>query len=116
VSGVPESWPRAAASWVPRLITGGQWRSAAACRSADPDLFFPISDSGPAREQTAQAQAICATCQVRRECLAFALRTGQTYGIWGGTTEYERAGGRRGAAGGQQPMTGERRVVRDRCS
>jgi WhiB family transcriptional regulator, redox-sensing transcriptional regulator len=77
---------------VPRLITGGQWRSAAACRSADPDLFFPISDSGPAREQTAQAKAICATCRVRRECLAFALRTGQVYGIWGGTTEHERAG------------------------
>src|SRR5258707_15895370 len=111
VSGVPEIWRRPSASWVPRLITGGQWSSAAACRSADPEMFFPISDSGPAREQTAQAKAICATCRVRRECLAFALRTGQMYGIWGGTTEYERAGGRRRAADSQQPMTGERRVV-----
>jgi WhiB family redox-sensing transcriptional regulator len=92
VSGVPEVWRRVGEPRVPRLITGGQWRSAAACRSADPDLFFPISDSGPAREQTAQAKAICATCRVRRECLAFALRTGQIYGIWGGTTEHERAG------------------------
>jgi WhiB family redox-sensing transcriptional regulator len=75
---------------VPPLITRGQWRSAGACRSADPDLFFPISDSGPAREQAAKAKAICATCPVRRECLAFALRTGQVYGIWGGTTEHER--------------------------
>ncbi len=91
VSGVPEVWRRVGEARVPRLITGGQWRSAAACRSADPDLFFPISDSGPAREQTAQAKAICATCRVRRECLAFALRTGQIYGIWGGTTEHERA-------------------------
>jgi WhiB family redox-sensing transcriptional regulator len=92
VSGVPEVWRRVGEPRVPRLITRGQWRSAAACRSADPDLFFPISDSGPAREQTAQAKAICATCRVRRECLAFALRTGQIYGIWGGTTERERAG------------------------
>lgn len=68
-----------------------RWRSAAACRSADPDMFFPISESGPAREQTAKAKAVCATCPVRRECLGFALRTGQMHGIWGGTTEYERA-------------------------
>ena len=92
MSGVPEVWRRVGEPTVPRLITGGQWRQAAACRSADPDLFFPISDSGPAREQTAQAKAICATCRVRRECLAFALRTGQVHGVWGGTTEHERAG------------------------
>jgi WhiB family redox-sensing transcriptional regulator len=90
VSGVPERRPRADEPSVPPLITRGQWRSAGACRSADPDLFFPISDSGPAREQAAKAKAICATCPVRRECLAFALRTGQVYGIWGGTTEHER--------------------------
>jgi WhiB family transcriptional regulator, redox-sensing transcriptional regulator len=93
VSGAPERWQRADEPWTP-LSTRGQWRSAAACRSADPDLFFPISDSGPAREQTARAEAICATCRVRRECLAFALRTGQIHGIWGGTTEHERAAAR----------------------
>ena len=68
-----------------------QWWSAAACRSADPDLFFPISNAGPAREQAAAAKAICATCRVQRECLAYALRTGQVHGVWGGTTERERA-------------------------
>jgi WhiB family redox-sensing transcriptional regulator len=99
VSGARERWPQAGEPWTPRLIAHGQWRSAAACRSAEPDLFFPISDSGPAREQMATAKAICATCQVRRECLAFALRTGQTYGIWGGTTEHERAAVRRRTAG-----------------
>jgi WhiB family redox-sensing transcriptional regulator len=88
-------------SWTPWLIIRGQWRSAAACRSADPDLFFPISDSGPAREEAAKARAICATCQVRRECLAFALRTEQVHGIWGGTTEHERAAARRTV--GEQP-------------
>jgi len=34
------------------------WRSPAACRSADPDLFFPISSSGPSAAQVAQAKAI----------------------------------------------------------
>ena len=92
MSRVPERRPRADEPWTPPLITRGQWRSAAACRSADPDLFFPISDSGPAVEQAVTAKAICATCRVRRECLAFALRTGQIHGIWGGTTEHERTG------------------------
>jgi WhiB family transcriptional regulator, redox-sensing transcriptional regulator len=67
-----------------------QWRSAAACRSADPDLFFPVSSSGRALEQVAEAKAICARCPVRPECLAFALRTGQLHGVWGGMGEQER--------------------------
>jgi WhiB family redox-sensing transcriptional regulator len=108
VSGVQERLPRADEPWTPRLVTRGQWRRAAACRSADPDLFFPISDSGPALEQAAKAKAICATCRVRRECLAFALRTGQVYGIWGGATEHERAAARRRTAS-KQPVTNERR-------
>jgi WhiB family transcriptional regulator, redox-sensing transcriptional regulator len=78
-----------------RLITTGYWRSAAACLSADPELFFPISYSGRALEQVAAAKAICAACPVRRECLAFALQTGQSHGIWGGLTEQERAPRRR---------------------
>ena len=76
------------------LTAEGGWRSAAACRSADPDLFFPISASGRALEQVAEAKAICARCPVRRQCLAFALRTRQAYGIWGGRTEEERAAAR----------------------
>ena len=91
-----ERRPGAGESRTARLVTRGPWRSAAACRSADPELFFPISDSGPALKQAAEAKAICATCRVRRECLAFALRTGQVHGIWGGMTERERAAVRRG--------------------
>jgi WhiB family redox-sensing transcriptional regulator len=66
------------------------WRLAAACRSADPELFFPISASGRALEQVTEAKAICAGCPVRPECLEFALRTQQVHGIWGGMTEEER--------------------------
>ncbi|HEY5989987.1 MAG TPA: WhiB family transcriptional regulator [Streptosporangiaceae bacterium] len=66
------------------------WRSLAACLSADPDLFFPISASGPAANQIAQAKAICAGCQVRQACLDFALATHQIHGVWGGTSPEER--------------------------
>jgi Transcription factor WhiB len=54
---------------------------------------------GPALEQAAKAKAICLTCRVRPECLAFALRTEQVHGIWGGTTEHERAAARRVTVG-----------------
>jgi WhiB family redox-sensing transcriptional regulator len=94
-SSATEHGQRAEESWTTGPVGHGQWRSAAACRSADPDLFFPISDSGPALEQATEAKAICSTCRVRRECLAFALRTGQAHGIWGGATEDERAAARR---------------------
>ena len=69
---------------------GTHWRSAAACQACDPDLFFPVSSSGPSVEQAAEAKQICARCPVRRDCLAFALRTRQTHGVWGGMTEQER--------------------------
>jgi WhiB family transcriptional regulator, redox-sensing transcriptional regulator len=73
------------------LAAEQNWRSAAACRSADPELFFPISAFGQALEQAAEAKAICVSCHVRRQCLTFALRTRQAHGIWGGMTEEERA-------------------------
>jgi WhiB family transcriptional regulator, redox-sensing transcriptional regulator len=66
------------------------WRLLAACRSADPDLFFPISSSGESVAQVRRAKAICARCLVRRDCLAFALRTKQADGVWGGMSEQER--------------------------
>jgi WhiB family transcriptional regulator, redox-sensing transcriptional regulator len=71
------------------------WRSSAACRSADPDLFFPLSRAGAADKQIARAKMICAGCQVRQECLEFALTQDQSYGIWGGTTPEDRQRARR---------------------
>ncbi|MFG3250220.1 WhiB family transcriptional regulator [Streptomyces sp. NPDC048187] len=66
------------------------WREYAACRTEDPDLFFPIGTTGPAALQTEQAKAVCGTCPVREQCLRWALDTGQTIGVWGGTDELER--------------------------
>jgi WhiB family redox-sensing transcriptional regulator len=70
--------------------SAANWRAAGACLSADPDLFFPISSTGPAERQIARAKMICAGCRVRRECLDFALSHNQVYGIWGGTTPEDR--------------------------
>ena len=66
------------------------WGSRAACRSTDPELFFPVSGAGPSVAQIAEAKTVCARCEVRGECLAFALATRQPYGIWGGTSPEER--------------------------
>jgi WhiB family redox-sensing transcriptional regulator len=71
------------------LVRQENWRSLAACRSADPDLFFPISSTGRSLEQAAEARAICAL-PGPAPCLAFALRTRQVHGIRGGLTEEER--------------------------
>jgi WhiB family redox-sensing transcriptional regulator len=63
----------------------GCWRDGAACRdvvTADYDPFF--TDNA---ELQAEAIAICATCLVRDDCLTFAVRTSQQYGIWGGQPE-----------------------------
>ncbi len=67
-----------------------EWWSLAACQSADPDLFFPISASGPALGQVARAKAVCAGCQVRADCLRYALAADPLQGVWGGMSEEER--------------------------
>jgi len=66
------------------------WRYEAACLDEDPELFFPIGNTGPAIPQIAKATAICAGCPVSQECLRWALDTGQDAGIWGGLPEDER--------------------------
>jgi WhiB family transcriptional regulator, redox-sensing transcriptional regulator len=66
------------------------WRHDAACRRADPELFFPIGTAGPALRQIGEAKRICRACPVRTHCLAWALENGVTDGVWGGTTPNER--------------------------
>ncbi|HEX2048812.1 MAG TPA: WhiB family transcriptional regulator [Acidimicrobiales bacterium] len=66
------------------------WRDGAACKDSHPELFFPIGSTGDALEEIAAAKAICRSCPVRRECLAFAVETNQESGVWGGLSEDER--------------------------
>lgn len=66
------------------------WRHRAACRDEDPELFFPIGNTGPALLQIEEAKAVCRRCEVIDSCLQWALETGQDAGVWGGMSEDER--------------------------
>ena len=66
------------------------WRELAACADVETEIFFPIGLTGQALDQTNCAKRVCAGCDVRMQCLEFALRTNQDHGVWGGHTEDER--------------------------
>ena len=67
-----------------------EWLRRAACADEDPELFFPVGTTGPALRDTGAAKRICTRCPVAGPCLAWALATAQTSGVWGGTGEEER--------------------------
>ncbi len=71
------------------------WMSHGACRGEDPELFFPVTMTGPALAQVRSAKAVCGRCPVQPDCLSYALVTRQDNGIWGGTTAEERWPARR---------------------
>ena len=66
------------------------WRHRSACLDEDPELFFPIGNTGPAIMQIEEAKQVCRRCDVREQCLAWALEAGQDHGVWGGLSEDER--------------------------
>src|SRR5436190_4879507 len=66
------------------------WRDRAACLDEDPELFFPIGNTGPAILQIEEAKAVCRRCPVIETCLQWALDSGQDAGVWGGLSEDER--------------------------
>ena len=65
------------------------WRHRAACLTEDPELFFPIGNTGPALLQI-DATAVGRRCDVVAPCLKGALEAGQAAGVWGGMSEDER--------------------------
>ncbi len=77
-----------------------EWQERANCLGVDPDLFFPERGAS-----TKEAKGVCGGCEVKVECLEYALAHGEKFGIWGGMSERERrrlrrqrALARRGAA------------------
>ncbi|MFD5412451.1 WhiB family transcriptional regulator [Streptomyces nojiriensis] len=75
------------------------WRHQAACRETDPELFFPIGNTGPALLQIEEAKAVCRRrCPVKEQCLQWALDTNQSEGVWGGLSQGERRAMKRRAA------------------
>jgi len=61
------------------------WQESALCAETDPEAFFP-EKGGSTRE----AKKICTGCEVRSECLEYALSNDERFGIWGGLSERER--------------------------
>jgi|tagenome__1003787_1003787.scaffolds.fasta_scaffold19193427_1 WhiB family redox-sensing transcriptional regulator len=61
------------------------WQDRALCAETDPEAFFP-EKGGSTRE----AKKICTGCEVRAECLEYALANDERFGIWGGLSERER--------------------------
>jgi len=62
-----------------------EWQERALCAQTDPEAFFP-EKGGSTRE----AKRICTGCEVRVECLDYALAHDERFGIWGGLSERER--------------------------
>lgn len=61
------------------------WQSEALCAQTDPEAFFPEKGGS-----TRDAKRICTSCDVRGECLEYALNNDERFGIWGGLSERER--------------------------
>lgn len=61
------------------------WQERALCAQTDPEAFYP-DKGGSVRE----AKRICQGCDVRAECLEYALAHDERFGIWGGMSERER--------------------------
>jgi WhiB family redox-sensing transcriptional regulator len=74
------------------------WRHRAACRDVDPELFFPIGNTGPALMQIEEAKQVCRSCSAVDSCLKWALESGQDAGVWGGLSEDERRAFKRRSA------------------
>lgn len=64
---------------------GTEWMERARCRERDPEQFFVRG-----AVQCRRAIRICDRCEVREECLGYALTNGIEFGVWGGTTERQR--------------------------
>ena len=61
------------------------WQERALCAQTDPEAFFP-EKGGSTRE----AKKVCGQCDVRADCLGYALANDERFGIWGGLSERER--------------------------
>lgn len=93
-SGVPDNWfvdpvnlgvPGVRRASEPEADTALAWQADALCAQTDPEAFFPEKGGS-----TRDAKRICTTCDVRDQCLDYALQNDERFGIWGGLSERER--------------------------
>ncbi|GAA1647747.1 WhiB family transcriptional regulator [Microbacterium flavum] len=93
-SGVPENWfvdpvnlgvPGVRRPAEADADTALGWQADALCAQTDPEAFFPEKGGS-----TRDAKRICTSCDVRDQCLEYALKNDERFGIWGGLSERER--------------------------
>jgi WhiB family redox-sensing transcriptional regulator len=91
-SGVPEDWfidpVRLGVPGVRKVPGDGDplsWQEDSLCAQTDPEAFFPEKGGS-----TRDAKKICTSCEVRTQCLQYALANDERFGIWGGLSERER--------------------------
>ena len=93
-AGVPDNWfvdpVRLGVPGVRQRVQDDEdealaWQSDSLCAQTDPEAFFP-EKGGSTRE----AKKICGSCEVRNQCLEYALQNDERFGIWGGLSERER--------------------------
>lgn len=76
---------------IPTLVPAEQvegelaWQVDALCAQTDPEAFFPEKGGS-----TRDAKKVCGACNVKQECLDYALANDERFGIWGGLSERER--------------------------
>ncbi len=90
--GVPEDWfVDPVRLGVPGVRSAGEddnplaWQTDSLCAQTDPEAFFPEKGGS-----TRDAKKICSSCEVRSQCLEYALQNDERFGIWGGLSERER--------------------------
>lgn len=66
------------------------WRDLGRCSETDPELFYPEKGHGGAHGVAGRARKVCDGCEVREQCLEWALERREPYGIWGGKSPDER--------------------------
>ncbi|TFC36651.1 WhiB family transcriptional regulator [Cryobacterium sp. TMT1-62] len=91
-AGVPEDWfidpVRLGVPGVRKEVGDGDllsWQSDSLCAQTDPEAFFPEKGGS-----TRDAKKICSSCEVKTQCLQYALANDERFGIWGGLSERER--------------------------
>jgi WhiB family redox-sensing transcriptional regulator len=67
------------------LLRGPAWRADALCKEYPKLAWFGNTD-----RSAKAAKAVCSSCLVREECLAYAMTDPTLDGIWGGLTRRER--------------------------
>ena len=83
--GVPGLRPQDGRSADADLDNPLAWQSDSLCAQTDPEAFFPEKGGS-----TRDAKKICTTCEVKAQCLEYALQNDERFGIWGGLSERER--------------------------